>query len=105
MSERRSKEDYEKVINELLETDIKWSKLSLAELIEFTVLLGHPELFMEKLGVKTPADKIVEEVTKTTIPIVKEAFDLWKKSSGPLATLLRQIQLKAQQKAAGDIKT
>jgi len=95
---RRTKEDYENVINTLLDTSIKWSKLSLEELIEFAVILNHPETFMEKLGVKTPAEQVSEAVTKTTMPLVKEAVKLWSESSGPLATLLRKVQAKAQEK-------
>lgn len=89
----RTKEEYEEVINKLLGTNIKWSKLSLEELIEFAVLLDHPELFMEKLGVSTTEKEIAKEVAAPIIGEVTEIIGLWKEhGQGPFAKLYRKIK-------------
>lgn len=44
-----TKEDYEKVFNDLLGMEIKWSKLSKEELVQIAMLFENPELLMKKL--------------------------------------------------------
>lgn len=99
----RTKEEYEEVINKLLGTGIKWRKLSLEELIEFSVLLDHPELFMGKLGVTTSKTEKEIAAAATMGPVLSEAVEvlsLWKEhGQGPFAKLFRKIQdAKAQAK-------
>lgn len=55
-----TKEDYEKVFNDLLGMDIKWSKLSKEELVQLAVYFDNPEILMKKLiPVETTGEKKV----------------------------------------------
>ena len=44
-----TKEDYERVFNDLLGIEIKWSKLSKEELVQLGVFFDNPEILIKKL--------------------------------------------------------
>lgn len=83
------KEEYEDVFNKLLGTDIKWSKLSIEELIEIAVLFKNPEILVSKLGLK--------EETEDD-PLLAGFIQTWRRGKGPIATLLRTIETLAEKK-------
>jgi len=80
------KQDYERVFNELLGTDIKWSKLNLEDLIQLAVLFENPELLLKRLGVS-------EELRKTEAKkrIADVLLELAKDWPGPAAQALRKL--------------
>ena len=48
------KKKYSKVLNEIFETNIKWEKLDIEDLIQFAVLVEHPTILMDKLKPMMP---------------------------------------------------
>lgn len=80
------KEDYEKVFNEILDTDIKWRNLRLEDLIQLAVLFDNPELFVKKLGIGSEIHK--EESKRRLGDIILELADTWE---GPVAKALRKF--------------
>lgn len=91
------KEDYEKIFNKLLDTDIRWSKLSLEELVQLATLFNHPEIFLEKLGVKTKVEATRRRLVEVGIDVVKEWADKWE---GPLAQLVRRVMAEEEEPKA-----
>lgn len=81
------KADYEKIFNELLETNIKWSKLRLEDLIQLAVLFNNPEILVKKLGIS--GDIHHAEFRKSLGDIVLELADNWE---GPIAKALRKLK-------------
>ena len=83
------KAEYELVFNELFDTNIKWSKLRLEDLIQLAVLFDHPELFVKKLGIN---GEIHEEEPKRRggflLEMADELMDTW---PGPVAKALRKF--------------
>jgi len=47
---KAKKEMYEKLLNEIFGTQIKWSKLSLEELTQLATVLANPEPLIRRLG-------------------------------------------------------
>lgn len=45
-----SKEEYEKLLNEIFGVNVKWSKLSLEELIQIATVLANPDSLIIRLG-------------------------------------------------------
>jgi hypothetical protein len=80
------KGDYEKIFNELLEMNIKWSNLRLEDLIQLAVLFDNPELLAKKLGISGEIHK--EESRRRLGDVIIELADSWE---GPLAKLIRRF--------------
>jgi len=80
------KAEYERVFNELLDTNIKWANLRLEDLIQLAVLFENPEIFVKKLGVSGEVHKA--ESRKRLGDIVLELADSWE---GPVAKALRKF--------------
>lgn len=76
-----TKEDYEKVFNELLETDIKWSRLSKEELVQLAVFFDNPEILIKKLmpitatGEKKPRFPLLRKLKEKVAENIVEAMD------------------------------
>jgi hypothetical protein len=49
---RETKREYSELFNQLLGTNIDWTKLSLHELTQLAVLFNNPEVLLKRLGVK-----------------------------------------------------
>jgi len=63
-----SKEDYEKLFNEIFGTSIKWSKLSSSELAQLATVLANPEPLIKKLmGHKEEKSSKAFEALKTIL--------------------------------------
>ena len=78
----KNKREYEKALNEILGTDIQWSKLSLHELTQIVTLLNNPESLMKRLGVKTDRSLLRDRARK-----LMDTLEL----RGPFANLLREL--------------
>ncbi len=84
--------DYERALNQIFGTNIKWSKLSTEELVELATILNHPEVLLEKLEItneykrKLLIDRFIEATT-----------DLLKEWEGPVATLLKKFMKEEKQ--------
>jgi hypothetical protein len=50
--EQKTKREYSELFNQLLGTDIDWTKLSLHELTQLAVLFNNPEALAKRLGMK-----------------------------------------------------
>lgn len=74
-----SKSEYESTFNEILGTDIKWSKLSKEELGQLAVILNHPEVLAKSLGLDV---KISQSSTVLRREFVK----------GLMASLLEKVE-------------
>lgn len=76
-----NKEEYEKVFNSLLGTDIKWRKLSKEELAQLAVLFDNPEILIKKLippsskDDKKPRFPILQKVREKVAENVVEMMD------------------------------
>jgi hypothetical protein len=78
--------EYEKVFNELLGTDIRWSKLSLEELATLAVLFKHPEILMKRLGVEVNESELRDRLLRRGVKVLKElGFE------GPLVKLADEL--------------
>jgi len=80
------KDEYEKVFNKLLDTNIKWSRLRLEDLIQLATLFNNPEIFVKKLGVTEEVHKA--ESKKRLGDIVLDLAESWE---GPVAKALRKF--------------
>ncbi len=83
------KAEYERIFNELFDTNIKWANLRLEDLIQLAVLFENPEIFMKKLGINGEIHK--EESGRQggfLREIVDEVVEAW---PGPLAKKLRKF--------------
>lgn len=78
----KNKKEYERVLNEILGTDIQWSKLSLHELTQIVTLLNNPESLMKRLGIKTDRSLLRNRARKLI-----DALEF----KGPLANLLKEL--------------
>ena len=81
-----SKEQYEKVFNQLLGTDIKWSKLSKDELAQLAILFNNPEVLLKKLGIK--ADFKTQAAREKLVEAGIELLESWE---GPLANIAKRM--------------
>lgn len=91
MSKKPSKEDFERIFNELFGTHIKWGKLSRDELVELATILNHPEVILGKLGVDTDEFKgslIKGKLLDAGKDLVSTWLEMW---DGPLARLARRV--------------
>lgn len=79
------KKEFEKVFNELLGTDIKWSKLPKENLIELATLFKRPDIFLKRLTEGTEAGVMlgISEMLLT-------AVDHW---DGPIVNSMRRLLL------------
>ncbi|MFB0543215.1 MAG: hypothetical protein ACETVR_00390 [Candidatus Bathyarchaeia archaeon] len=80
------KGDYEKIFNELLDTNIRWSNLRLEDLVQLAVIFDNPEILVKKLGISAEMHK--EESKRRLGDIILELADSWE---GPLAKALRKF--------------
>lgn len=88
-----SKEEYEKVFNQLLGTDIKWSKLTKEELSQLAVLFNNPHILLEKLGY---SEKVKTEAIQRKI--VDTAKEIINNYDGPIISLLRRLIIEKESK-------
>lgn len=84
------KEDYEKIFNKIFGTNIKWSKLSLEELMELAVLFNHPEVLYEKLGVEAKQEMGRKRLVEVGVDVLTEAVEK-SKWDGPLIQLAKKV--------------
>ena len=76
-----TKEDYEKVFNDLLGIEIKWSKLSKEELVQLAMLFDNPEILIKKLmpdpqkDIKKPRFPLLQRMREKVTDNVIEAMD------------------------------
>jgi len=78
--------EYEKTFNEILGTNIKWSKLSLEELATLATLFNHPEVLMKKLGMEMNERELRERFIRRGIKALKRlGFE------GPLVELADEL--------------
>jgi hypothetical protein len=92
-----SKEDYEKLFNEIFGTSIRWSKLSYAELTQLATVLANPEPLIKKLmsHKEEPTGNVIEALRTLLSAIDYE---------GPIINLLRRY-LKIEKKPSTGEKT
>jgi hypothetical protein len=85
-----SKEDYEKLFNEIFGTSIKWSKLSMHELTQLATVLANPEPLIKKLmsNKGEPSGNVIEALRTILSNIDYE---------GPIINMLRRY-LKIEKK-------
>ena len=84
-----SKKDYEKIFNELLGVNVKWSLLPKEDLAQLAVVFSNPEVLLKKLGYN---EEIKNEAVKQKF---MEAFrNFVENYDGPLIKTLRQIIIK-----------
>jgi len=81
-----TKQEYEEVFNKLLDTNIKWSRLRLEDLIQLATLFNNPEIFVKKLGVTEEVHKA--ESKKRLGDIVLDLAESWE---GPVAKAFRKF--------------
>lgn len=91
--ETKAKE-YSKVINEMLQTDIKWYKLDYEDIVELATLLKNPAILIKKLEVfideETTQKRSIGELSELLslgAHVTKEAFKTW---DGPLVSRAKQ---------------
>jgi hypothetical protein len=78
--------EYEKVFNEILGTNIKWSKLSLEELAALATLFKNPEILMKRLGVNVDERELRDRIIKRGVKVLKRlGFE------GPLVELADEL--------------
>jgi len=83
-----SKREFEKVFNELLKTNIKWSLLRYQDLVELAVLFEHPEVLLKRLGVEKEMGK--RKIIEAGIETVKEITNQWQ-GQGPVKRLIKKL--------------
>jgi len=80
-----SKEEFERTFNQLLGTDIKWSKLSKSELTQLAIIFSNPELLAKKLGIKLSEENVKSKLIDVILDITDEI------EGGPIIKGLRKI--------------
>jgi len=78
-----SKEEYEKLFNEIFGVSIKWSKLSIQELTQLATILANPESLIKKLG-GCKEEKVSRAVE--ALRTILENFEY----EGPILNLVRR---------------
>lgn len=95
-----SKSEYKTTFNEILGTDIDWSKLSKEELAQLMVIFAHPEILAHKLGleltVSKPTTMLRKEFIKGLTGTFKEVIEAY---DGPLISRIREAAEKNIKKA------
>jgi len=84
---KATKEDYEKIFNEILGLDVNWSKLPLEDLKALSVIFANPEVIVKRLGYQTEKEKRREKTLAKLEEIVVKKID---EGSGPLAKLAKR---------------
>ena len=82
----KTKKEYEAFLNELLETDIRWSKLSKEELAKLVTIFTSPELLSERLGIAEPVAR--RFLRDRVLGAAEKWLREWR---GPVATMLREL--------------
>ncbi|HDN18286.1 MAG TPA: hypothetical protein ENF41_04415 [Candidatus Bathyarchaeota archaeon] len=80
------KKEFERIFNQLLGTNIKWSKLSLEELYQLAALFNNPEILLQRLGVKTDITRVVIKDK-----IFQGLSELLKNYDGPVIRMLKAL--------------
>jgi len=83
MAKGESKEDYERVFNELLGTKISWAKLPKEDLTQIALLFNNPEILLKKLSGETG-----ENLSKNIGELVLHAATQWE---GPVVKGIRKM--------------
>jgi len=81
-----SKEEYKKVLNKLLGTDVDWTKLSKEELASLATLFSEPEMLARKLGLDTSLG-----IKAAREKFVETGFTIFQEWEGPLAKIARRM--------------
>jgi len=77
-----TKKEYERVLNEVLQLNIKWSRLTKEELASFATLLNSPVELLNRLGVKTEKGRLRERTLRLIDTLGLE---------GPFIKMLREL--------------
>jgi len=91
MPKKTSKEDFERIFNELFGTHIRWSKLSRDELVELATVLNHPEIILNRLGIKKEELRtriLGERLIDLGKDFAKTWLEIW---DGPFAQFAREV--------------
>lgn len=91
MRKSPTKEEYSKVFNKILGTDIDWARLKLEDLIQLGTLFNHPEIFLSKLGVELKKEMGRKRLVEIGIDFLEEIANKWE---GPLAQLFKKAMKK-----------
>lgn len=83
-----SKVEYEKTFNEMLGTEIKWSRLNLEDLIQLAVLFNNPDFLMKRIGVNIEKDERRRRIIDAGIETAKDIANKW---NGPLARFFKNL--------------
>ena len=80
------KKEYEEVLNKVFGTNVRWSKLSLEELIQISTVLTTPEVICRRICGE-------DEISKTTTMLIKSLKNILKevKYEGPLIKSLKKV--------------
>jgi len=91
-----SKEEYEKIFNELLGVSVKWSKLPKEDLAQLAILFSNPELLLKRFGYD---EKIKSEAVKEKL--FSAMKDFLKTYDGPVVKTLRDMLFSSKDKDKG----
>jgi len=86
VSKNYSKQDYEKVFNELLGTNIKWSRLPKEDLAQLAVIFANPEILLKRLGIEIEQSILRKKIANAFSNLL-ENIEL----EGPVIRFLRDI--------------
>lgn len=86
-----SKKEYEKIFNELLGVNVKWSLLPKEDLAQLAVVFSNPEVLLKKLGYD---DEIKNEAVKQKLMDAMKNFV--RNYDGPIVKTLRELMLKRE---------
>lgn len=88
---RRSKEDYEKIFNEILGTDIRWSRLPKEDLLQLAFLFDNPEVLMRKLQQLMPDEEDLG-TKHDEFPLARQVFrTITERRDGPIARAAKAV--------------
>jgi len=79
-----SKDDYEKLFNELLGLDVSWSKLPKEDLTQLAVFFSNPEIAIKKLS----SGKIDNKLSSVIGEVVMGVIDRY---DGPIVNKLKKM--------------
>lgn len=83
-----TKSEYSTTFNSVLGLDIDWTKLKVEELVQLAVLFNHPQLLLQKLGIKQEGEAGQKRLVEAGIDTLKEIAGNWE---GPIARFLRKV--------------
>ena len=85
--QKLNKEEYSKVFNALLGTNIDWTKLGKEDLIQLAVVFNNPEIILNRLGIRLDNKQMVRtKVVDTILKALKESG-----FKGPVVSILDDL--------------